>query len=134
MAKKKRSFTPPNVFRPDRDPHGKQKVKGRYMLGVLAATAAAYGIYLFCFNMGFIYIIHIYAAVLFISLMVFGIMNRGFSQTLPDAEDIPDSALLEKEIKRRRTGRYFLVPAIAVMITFMIDFIWLQFLQPLFGG
>ena len=56
------------------------------------------------------------------------------SSKLPTAEDIPDEAELEREITRRRIGRYFLVPVIAVIMTFMLDLVWLQFLQPLFGG
>ncbi len=134
MAKKKkkqRNIYVPNVFRPDRDPHGKQKVKGRYLLGMLLAIVLAYAVWLLCFNFGFIYIVHIYAVILFLSMMAFGILNRGFSQALPTAEDIPDEADLAREIKRRRMGRKFLVPTVAVMFTFMLDLIWLQFLAPL---
>lgn len=134
MAKKKkkqRNIYVPNVFKPDRDPHGKQKVKGRYLLGMLAAIILAYAVWLICFEFGFIYIVHVYAVILFASMMAFGVMNRGFSQTLPTAEDIPDSAQLEKELKRRKKGRIFLVPTVAVLVTFMLDLIWLNFLEPL---
>ncbi|MBQ3100170.1 MAG: hypothetical protein IJC50_04185 [Clostridia bacterium] len=133
MAKKKkqRNFYAPNVFRPDRDPHGKQKVRGRQLLGMLFAIILAYAVWLLCFEFGFIYIVHVYAVILFASMMAFGVMNRGFSQTLPTAEDIPDAAELEKEIRRRKRGRIFLVPTVAVIVTFMLDIIWLWFLEPL---
>lgn len=137
MSKQKKKRRAPSIYdyKPaERDPRGRQKVKGRYLLGVLAAVVAAYALYLVCFNFGIFYIIHIYGAVLFVSLLAFGILNRGFSQRLPTAEDIPDPAELEKELVRRKRGRYFLVPVIAVVMTFMLDLVWLQFLQPLFGG
>lgn len=133
MAKKKKRSLP-SVFdyKPaDRDPRGKQRVKGRYLLGMLAAIVSAYAVWLLCFEVGFIYIVHVYGGVLFLSMMAFGILNRGFSQSLPTAEDIPDEALLAREIKRRRLARKFLIPTVAVMFTFMIDTIWLQFLEPL---
>ena len=136
MAKKKKKSLPSIYdYKPaERDPRGRQRVKGRYLLGVLGAVIAAYAIYLVCFNFGFFYIVHVYGVILFVSLLTFGILNRGFSQKLPTAEDIPDMAELEREIARRKKGRYFLIPVIAVIMTFMLDLVWLQFLQPLIGG
>lgn len=134
MAKKKKKQSGiyvPNVFRPDRDPHGKQKAKGRHLLGMLSAVILAYAVWLICFEFGFIYIVHVYAVILFASMMAFGVMNRGFSQSLPTAEDIPDAAELERELKRRKRGRLFLVPTVAVIVTFMLDLVWLNFLEPL---
>ena len=135
MAKKKKKrqsgIYVPNLFKPDRDPHGKQKVKGRHLLGMLLAIVLTYAVWLISFEFGFIYIVHVYAVILFVSMMAFGVMNRGFSQSLPTAEDIPDAAELEKEIRRRRKGRIFLVPTVSIIVTFMLDLIWLNFLEPL---
>ena len=133
MAKKKKKSLP-SVFdyKPaDRDPRGMQKVSGRRLLWMLLAVIAAYAVWLLCFEFGFIYIVHVYAVILFAAMMAFGVMNRGFSQALPTAEDIPDAAELEREIRRRKRGRIFLIPTVAIMVTFMLDLIWLQFLEPL---
>jgi len=133
MAKKKKRSLPSIYdYKPaDRDPRGKQKAKGRHLLGMLSAVILAYAVWLICFEFGFIYIVHVYAVILFASMMAFGVMNRGFSQSLPTAEDIPDAAELERELKRRKRGRLFLVPTVAVIVTFMLDLVWLNFLEPL---
>lgn len=88
----------------------------------------------------FEYIVHIYAALATGFALVFGIMNRGFGKFEPESITFPEDyteekrkEIIDKEQKRRKLARKFLIPLSGILFTLAFDMIYLIYLQPLIG-
>jgi Ca2+/Na+ antiporter len=84
------------------------------------------------------YIIHIYAAVLLALSVAYVILARGYScrpfdeSLLPDDWDAARRAkYLESDAKRKRIAKKLLLFIIPIMLTFMLDMLYINFLSDL---
>ena len=99
----------------------------KLILTVAGATVAFYAVYLLCVRNGHMWVIHVYAAMLFAFGLGAGILTRGFSRAASEEQT-------EAEAARRRFGKALLVPAVAILFTFMFELIYLNIFIPLIGG
>lgn len=115
-----------------------KKVNGKLWLITLLSVAVIFAVYQVAVMFEFKPIIHIYAALLFISALCFGMINRGFSNKKVTHEDLPrdwdterKNAFIADTDSRRRRAKIFLIPIIGILVTLAYDVIYLVYIEPL---
>ena len=101
---------------------------------ILTTIGAVFVYYLTGIVFKFMYIVHIYGVIMGVCFLLFGIFNRGFSRK-PPSKDIMPSDWTEQEKEgaveewhhRRSIANIFLTVAVAIMLTFLFDLIYLYF-------
>ncbi|MHB1153088.1 MAG: hypothetical protein ACYCWE_04885 [Eubacteriales bacterium] len=104
-------------------------------LGLLALSfIAIYGIYAAGCQLEFKPIVLIYLGLLFVLLIAFVILNRGFDTKPPERSMLPDdwdeekkTVFLTADKKRRKIARSLLFIIIPLLLTFAFDIIYLGF-------
>ncbi len=105
-----------------------KKINWKLYLLTFLCVALSFGVYQLAIKFEFGYIIHIYAALLFVCSLCYGIFNRGFLSKAPEALSFEEK---EAWNARHKKAKYFLIPVIAILLTFAFDFIYLYYLEPL---
>lgn len=104
----------------------------------IAVTLLFFCIYQIGLYYKIIAVMYIYSVLMGVLILIYGILNRGFSKFEPENIVFPDKMTeeekqkaLEKETKRRKTAKYFLIPLIGVMVTLAFDVVYLFYLEPI---
>lgn len=132
-VKKKKRLTPEEALKES----ARQFNWKLHIINLLSAILL-FGIYQAAIYLHFGFIIHIYAAVLCVCGIAFGILNRGFSKKIPDADSLPEEwdknqkyQYIEEQKKRRKKAKIFLIPIFGILVTFAFELVYLIYLEPL---
>ena len=118
-----------------------KKINWRLWGITIAVTLVLFAVYQAGIYFESIAVMYIYAILMGVLIIVYGILNRGFSGFDPEKVSFPKNMaeeekqiLIEKELKRRKKAKIVLIPLIGIMVTLAFDTLYLYYLEPLFKG
>lgn len=120
------------IYDTDKPQPKKRKFRQLGLLGL--SFIVIYGIYAAGCQFEFKPIVAIYLGLLFVLLIAFVILNRGFDTKSPDSNMLPDdwdeekkTLYLSADQKRKKIARSLLFIIIPLLLTFAFDIIYLGF-------